>query len=144
MFFRASEPDDEELKSHDIKSTDEITFRELKALNDQRTENHLSYGNLLYVYYLLNLRTEFEPDDTFSQKTATWVHIYALKHQSNNESQAVAAGINDEKPDEDDEDGHYKKMSTVAKAEFNRARNIRNSLQTMCIVSLVTSGLALG
>lgn len=36
------------------------------------------------------------------------------------------------------------RMSASSKSEYNRARNLRNSLQTMCIVSIVTSGLALG
>lgn len=87
LFIRTEDPDMAEIKSMDHKSIEEITFAELKALNDAKTENKLNYGSLLYAYYLLNMRTEFEPDDTFSQKTAVWVHIKNMERESKIEAE---------------------------------------------------------
>lgn len=57
------------------------------------------------------------PDDTFSQKTAIWVHIYKLlKHEQNFEANVSAINV------EDNEDENYTKMKSSVKAEFVRAR----------------------
>ena len=96
LFIRKEDPEVEEIKAMDHKSIEEITFAELKALNDQATVNKLTYGNLLYAYYLLNLRTEFEPDDTFSQKTAVWVHIKNMEREQRLEEEkpSIASTLN--------------------------------------------------
>lgn len=78
IFFRGTNISMEEIKSLDEKSIQQITLEVLHDFNEKRGEEKLTYGNLIFTYWILNLRTEFAADDTFSQKTACWVHIYKL------------------------------------------------------------------
>lgn len=93
---------------------------------------------------MLNDRTEFTPDDTFSQKTALWVHTYEIMNKDANYEGEVKVNTNVNADEDNEEDENYKLMKSDVKSEFTRAKNLRNSLQMMCILSIVTSGLALG
>ena len=83
LLFKQGQPTDAEIKDVDDHSINLITLAELEVYNQNRKANMgedqiLNYGNLYNVYAILNQRSEFNPDDTFSQKTAVWVHIYQV------------------------------------------------------------------
>lgn len=96
----------------------------------------MRFGTLMFIHSFLNLRTEFEPDDVFSQKTAamTYVHNIRSKEESYADSQLL--------PDEDPNDG-YGRMTKESQIEVNKTLRFRFFLQIMCLLSLGASTLAL-
>lgn len=61
-------------------------MKELNEFNQKRGEKRLQLKNLMLVHYRLNNRTEFEPDDTFSQKTVTSCVIKQMKYRYHKEN----------------------------------------------------------
>lgn len=100
----------------------------------------LSYGNLYNIYHILNQRTEFSADDTFSQKTAVWVHIYKVMNDEKSYVPKRAGSLFNKA---DDEEENFAKMDVATKGEFVKAQSYRNKLQMMCWLSVIASALAL-
>lgn len=147
IFFRGTAISIEEIRTLDEKSIQQISLEVLHECNEKRGDDKLTYGNLIFTYWILNLRTEFAADDTFSQKTACWVHIYKMMNSNENYSAVLANKIASQlslQNKDDDEDENYGKMTTSMQGHFKRATQMRNSLNLMCYLSLITSCLALG
>jgi len=70
LLCKSADPSDSEIEKVDASSIEQITLEKLTELNKQRGENRVKFGDLMMIYSFLNLRTEFEADDVFSQKTA--------------------------------------------------------------------------
>lgn len=71
----------EEIENFDNNSVSEFTVKELTKFNLTRDEGRrLDVNDLLYVWQSLQDRAEFEPDDTFSQKTAIRVYIEQIRN----------------------------------------------------------------
>ena len=144
--FKHDMPTEQECHDIDDNSTNLISMAELETYNKNRgaakgEEFMLEYGSLYYIYHVLNQRTEFVPDDTFSQKTAVWVHIYKVM---NDDASYVPKNTESEYNQNDDEEENFTKMEVSTKSEFKKAQSYRSSLQIMCYLSIATSALALG
>jgi hypothetical protein len=79
MICKSSDPTQEEIDKIDAKSLNQITMVELDKLNKQLGDEKLPFGLFMVCYLYLNWRTEFEPDDVFSQKTAVLTYLFNLK-----------------------------------------------------------------
>lgn len=79
LICKSADPSDQEIDKVDASSIEQITLAKLTELNKERGENRLKFGQLMMIYTFLNLRTEFEADDVFSQKTAILAYIHRLR-----------------------------------------------------------------
>lgn len=71
---------DEEIENIDNNSVSVFTVKELNELNNKRDEaKRLNRVDLMFTWQCLQDRAEFEPDDTFSQKTAVRCYIEAIR-----------------------------------------------------------------
>lgn len=107
LLCKSSDPSEKEIETVDANSIEVITLEKLTALNKERGDDRVRFGHLMLIYFFLNMRTEFEADDVFSQKTAILTHLNDVKENSDsyNDNTIVA--------DEDDNDG-FKRMNKTS------------------------------
>ena len=85
LICKKGDPTEKQIQTVDDNSLNEITLSRLCELNQARSEDsHLGFGEVMIVYTFLNLRTQFEADDVFSQKTAVNTHLYNIRKNKEN------------------------------------------------------------
>lgn len=94
----------------------------------------------MLLYTMLNLRTQFEADDVFSQKTAVMTHLQSLIYDKDNYKSGddhAKALVNE------DEDENYARLTKKAQVEVKKNKSFIRQIIFMELLSLLVSFLAL-
>lgn len=108
LLCKRTDIEEEDIAFVDSKSLNIITLATLDKYNKARGENKLSFGLFMQSYFFLNWRTDFEPDDVFSQKSAILAHIHTIR---TNDKSFVDGAINME----EGEDENFQRMKKKTK-----------------------------
>lgn len=141
LLCQRGDPTEKQIESVDANSLNEITLSRLTELNKARDEDkHLRFGEVILVYTTLNLRTQFEADDVFSQKTAVMTHLQNLIY---NQDSYKAGSDHAKALENEDEDENYARMKKHTQVEVSKSRSFIRQIILMELLSLLVSFLAL-